>query len=375
MRTLRPELVIADEGRPETAFARIDRLAVDSRGHIYVPQRLDPSVRVFDANGRFLRYIGRRGRGPGEFEGLETIGLRGDSLWTFDRALQRLTLFTPSGEYARAVSVAAAALPRDVYARPVVLGWPSDNSMLVYFATRPDVLARSRTEQREAFVDVAPPATMRDSMWLDADHGVYGIPQPSGRAQRPGTVPADILGFQPFPADALLRVASRGGGVLVVDRPAAATSGPDSFGLIRLRTVSDTIFARSVSYVPVRLPQEVRDSALSSATAELREIFQGHSDRGVRSAIEERLYLPANYPPVIDAVAGEDGSSWIQLRTASHTQATWYVFDDRGHVRWRVEIPLNLRPLAVDGERVWAVHSGPDGIPAVLRLHLEQLTP
>src|SRR5690606_6964359 len=45
--------------------------------------------------------IGRPGSGPMEFRRPDVLGLRGDSLWVFDRALQRLTVVSLSSRQGR----------------------------------------------------------------------------------------------------------------------------------------------------------------------------------------------------------------------------------------------------------------------------------
>ena len=59
-------------------------------------------VRVFDASGAYLRTMGRRGEGPGEFVSLSRIFvLEGDSVAAYDSRQRRITVFDPAGEVAR----------------------------------------------------------------------------------------------------------------------------------------------------------------------------------------------------------------------------------------------------------------------------------
>jgi 6-bladed beta-propeller len=70
-------------------------------GSIYVLDYDAGSISVFSAEGAFVRRIGRRGRGPGEF--MAPVGLSWDAfdrLWVADGA-GRLTVFSRDGEYIR----------------------------------------------------------------------------------------------------------------------------------------------------------------------------------------------------------------------------------------------------------------------------------
>jgi hypothetical protein len=72
------------------------RLAEDSRGRFFVGPSCDEQVLVYDAAGKLLGTLGRRGQGPGEFE---TIGYlwvdRQDRLYVFDRRHNRMSIFSP----------------------------------------------------------------------------------------------------------------------------------------------------------------------------------------------------------------------------------------------------------------------------------------
>jgi hypothetical protein len=50
-------------------------------------------IAVYDSAGRFLRTIGRRGRGPGEFLGIRHIIAIADTLFVYDNALLRRSVF------------------------------------------------------------------------------------------------------------------------------------------------------------------------------------------------------------------------------------------------------------------------------------------
>lgn len=86
-------------GDGPAAFGRIGWLLADPDGDIYVLDTQAQEVRVFDADGTYLRTIGRPGEGPGEFKNAAAMGWSpsGD-LRVVDPGTGRLTVFRPSGE-------------------------------------------------------------------------------------------------------------------------------------------------------------------------------------------------------------------------------------------------------------------------------------
>jgi hypothetical protein len=66
--TLSEDLRIGEQGdRPEYLFYKINSIAVDREGNIYVTDEGEKHVKVFDREGDYLRILGRPGQGPGEF--------------------------------------------------------------------------------------------------------------------------------------------------------------------------------------------------------------------------------------------------------------------------------------------------------------------
>lgn len=91
-------------------ITRTSPVTRDGGGNFYVASAREPGViGVFDSGGRFVRRIGRRGQGPGEFQQPHAlIGGRGDTLHVLDLGLQRYTRIRGSGAL---VSVAPLRVP------------------------------------------------------------------------------------------------------------------------------------------------------------------------------------------------------------------------------------------------------------------------
>lgn len=79
-------------------------LAVDSKGQFLVTALGSDQVVVYSPSGKFLRAIGRKGRGPGEFSQAIRITMdSNDSVFVMD--IGRISVFSPSLEYARTVTL------------------------------------------------------------------------------------------------------------------------------------------------------------------------------------------------------------------------------------------------------------------------------
>jgi hypothetical protein len=78
------------EGAAEYAFGRVSGITEGATGEIYVSDAQANAIRVFDANGVFLRTIGREGQGPGELESPCCIAFGPENrLWVRDSGNRR----------------------------------------------------------------------------------------------------------------------------------------------------------------------------------------------------------------------------------------------------------------------------------------------
>lgn len=90
------------DGEFEYLFARISDLAAGADGTVFVVDfpAGDAVVRMFDSEGSFVKYVGRQGRGPGEYDSIGGISIFLDGrLAIWDIGNQRINLYEPDGEY------------------------------------------------------------------------------------------------------------------------------------------------------------------------------------------------------------------------------------------------------------------------------------
>lgn len=87
------------EGEAAYQFGQIAGIDEDSDGLIYVLDQQAQEVRVFDADGGYVRTMGRPGNGPGELSrGVAAVMVaRGDTVFVPDLLLQRMTMYTADG--------------------------------------------------------------------------------------------------------------------------------------------------------------------------------------------------------------------------------------------------------------------------------------
>jgi hypothetical protein len=89
----------ADADDENLAFNAPLGMAVDAEGSLVILDSGNQRIQVFGPDGQYVRTIGRRGQGPGEFGSLNSISIdRRGNFHVLDSAQRRIQVFTPRGE-------------------------------------------------------------------------------------------------------------------------------------------------------------------------------------------------------------------------------------------------------------------------------------
>jgi hypothetical protein len=99
--TTEQELVIGVEaGDDEYMIGRVNSVAVGMDGEIYVSDGQQEIVRMYDADGNYVRDIGGQGQGPGEYLYAPALGTLSDgTLVLRDGSTSRISFFSAAGDY------------------------------------------------------------------------------------------------------------------------------------------------------------------------------------------------------------------------------------------------------------------------------------
>jgi hypothetical protein len=88
------------------AFGRVMDATLDRRGRLLVADDQNHRVVVFGRDGKFVGYVGRQGNGPGELQAPWLVAACAlDSIFVYDNAQARISVFGPDLRYARSFRV------------------------------------------------------------------------------------------------------------------------------------------------------------------------------------------------------------------------------------------------------------------------------
>ena len=341
----------AAEERPGQQLHRITGAVRLSDGRLVIANGGSFQLLRYDSTGAYLGATGRAGDGPGEFRALSWVGrLPGDSVLTWDRGLNRVTVFTSDGEYARDYT---PSLPEEMTGYQLQ-GALDDNRLLLTRGASFQSAQGTAGVQRQPIVG-----------WIIDSSGkqvgsIGPFPGESvflGPGKDPGSTIRTAI---PLGASTLFATASDAVHVVDTDFFAVRTYGIDG----RLRMI-----ARRPHAPQVVRPEDI--TAVVEAALEDLPPVQWIRD-GMKAAYAE--VPPPQYLPAIRAVrVDRDDNVWVQAGHApTAADATWSVFERRGRWLGDVILPAALEILEIGRDHVVVRDRDPDGVERVRILRLRK---
>ncbi len=346
--TLVPELSIGSaDGADPYIFGRYGvTIDVDAAGRIYALDRQAIEVRMFDANGKHLRNIGRKGGGPGEFENPNDMRVFPDGRVLIREQPGRFTLFAPDGAYKTSWRL--------------ITGFGSGTP--VYITNDERVLNHTLTDRL---------------VWYTLDGKADTIPEPKRGP--------------PQPMLNIIQEHSRTSYSIPYTRYSVWTLTNDGRFIIGYNERYEIDVAmpdrttmritRDVAPVPVPAGEAAYEKA--STIANIRQ----HNDPNFQW---NGPPIPATKPAFDEILPGRDGTIWVARQGASRevrnpdydpkkpqtgrptewrSPVAYDVFDAQGRYLGAVKLPQGtwLFHAVLTTERVWTVANHPDGYQQIVR--------
>lgn len=335
---VREEIRIAsNETAPGMALTAVHHLAVLPDGRIITVHRDEAVVRIFAADGRLARVVGRRGDGPGEFRRPVLAGYVLDTIWVHDATRRRYVRVRADGELTDLLASPGGGAPLGLTSATTSLRASGSDSM-------PITVHRGETGVRIL------PVTRRI-----AGHR-FDLRDEGARGRRGGRGPETVEMYSPLAVGTLFELAP-GGHELVVVEPGELWGGrPGQFAIERVQTATGDRTGRVVVSLPAK---EVTRSAADSLIAEQAERMGRLGDQ-----FRANARVPRYYPAVGEVVVGGDGILWTSDPAEPRT---WVVVDRAGTPLMRVRVPAGFRVFAVSRTHVWGTVLDSVDLPIVVR--------
>ncbi len=325
----------------EASFERITGATRRDDGQLIVADLGASPLKLFDAQGRFVRRLARRGGGPGEMEYLARLYRCGDRFFTFDIEGYRISEYSLEGEYQRAFRFEVPTGQQIPYVtacnasgRFAHLGW----------GFRGPPRAGIHRDTVPVWITTAADA---------APTVVDSVPASERWGQ---THDGQVVGSMPLP----------------LGRQPAIAYGPNGFFI----STGDAFEVRVYDTAGVALPPfRLADSVSAVTPADVRDFIEAEiaEDGERRRASIEREYgaitFPERHAAITALVTDREGLLWLRaFAPSSAASATWRILDLQGREVARVALPRRMEVFEIGRDYVLGREiDATEGVP-VLRL-------
>ncbi|MEX2281949.1 MAG: methyltransferase domain-containing protein [Gemmatimonadota bacterium] len=334
---------------PHYALSRVEGITTSSDGHIFVLQHEDANVREFDSNGTFVRLIGRRGTGPGEFSLPTRLWWSDDDLWVADGNLSRATRFDRSGAPLATQSLAAPFVQLALTTIELL-----NDSVLL--ASERVIRGHARFDRDSTPLLRIHGAVADTILWLDVRNATALVGAPGKTF---------IQTRHPIADNDVVRVQHKRDGFVVARRN--LRTEPGGAELLWFDQRGGLLRKRRFNLPRIPVPSAFTDSILDSFASRLASAGTAGSEAAARELARKALNLPDYYPPFGEVLLGEDGSIWVSRGRDQSTQ-TWLHIGAEGNLAGTVSLPAGIRLMHVAPPHIFGVQQNELGVPFVVRL-------
>ncbi len=325
-------------------------------GSVFVRAGGEASVFVFEADGSFTGELGRRGRGPGEFQTLGSIGVHGDTLWAADLSLGRVTRFLPGGEVLETISPGGPEAVRHGIASGGMYVYRSSSGSLV--GSRLGILGQADAGGRQV------------DFWWCWDPPTGTVDTLFSRRTRPTQLSVTVGGMTTTVMDPF-------GG----PTGAVTFGGVEDYGLLAQEEVQGSSGAvvvqriycgghRETSFTLAFTPERVTDAdadALAEAAAAIIERRMSRlpeaprPPRDVERRIRGSMNVPEYHKVVWGIRQGVRGAVWLtaspRVDYGTEDGVRWLVAREGHGAVGQLRLRFSQDPLYISPEYVWLFES------------------
>ena len=365
-------------------FGEVSSIAVGADGTVWVWDGATPVLFQFDANGKLVRRVSRRGSGPGEYQRVNDIAVaRDNALVMWDEGNARVNIYNPDGSFRTSFTLTFS----DCCGLPVMV----DDQGRIWLQTHPKMIGGKEKgfdpadfgkPQDVGYYRYDSVGSLIDTVFAPVLPGVDGVvtaltvtrSSMGGRAQH-----------VPYGTYPLYATSPLGHVVTALARPYAVHTRANGKPVRITR-----------EYTPPEISDDERAQQRANIEFQMREAKADFTWNGPE--------IPRQKPPIQDLLVGLDGRIWVQLSVESEEfdpgqsagdpsrpgrggrgaappirfrpkEKRWDVYEPDGRYLGRVLTPRTFSLYVARGSQLWGTIRDEDDLPTLVRMRIEPKLP
>jgi hypothetical protein len=354
------EVRITDKELPEgLVFQNPLGIAVDPQGRVYVADAGAEHIKVFGPDGRFIRTIGRKGQGPGEFQGPEFVEVGGGRIFVWESMNRRTSILDAGGAFI--TSTPSRPFMTGAFGVFIRMRALPDGRLVVHYERGKDASADDRPPEGRVQVIELLSAEAKPLRIL-LEQGVVTC-----RFVWNASYNANVR--VPFPYHPTLNMEATPAGDIV--------AGYNAEYKIDLFHPTGRSAGFSRPYSPIRLEEKDRQAHFGRFRMAVFKDGMKTIVPKPPDVILKNTEFPERLPPYRGLAADGEGNVWVQVNVESRATNVFDVFDPKtGFVaRITVDGPIDYSFAAslrkrFFGQALWQIEQDEEGYSALVKYRL-----
>ena len=338
--------LLFDADNPEILIGAFSGMAVDDQDHIYIADTKLQEIHKFSPEGNYLASIGREGKGPGEFDGLNpAIKIHSNRLFVLQNNAREIDVFdTQSNQYINTINIDNIKINENPIGSPRNI-FPQGNENIIVSFVDP-YFFKPKDDEAQKFVTLSEVDLKGEFI----SEKLLQFPTPFPTNNRLVFMEDNSINI--FTADMYpdLKINSITGKIVI------AKSDSLQFTEYDLTGSKISNFNTQNSLIPIT------DTDLDSLSSK-------RGDKIVKAI--NSTGKPSHWPAFEESIIDTDGRYWIKQHDPWSVTQPWLIIDRSRDTKWTVNLPSDIKLYPGVGGNAYAIHESPDGLASVYRYIFE----
>ncbi|HYW34353.1 MAG TPA: 6-bladed beta-propeller [Balneolaceae bacterium] len=349
---LRKDLSVPIDSLSGRIGQRINNVAVDRKGNIYLADQSQAKIDIVSPEGNYLGSIGKRGRGPGDFNHLKGVAIYTDTLYVLENNPDRFSAFRLDNRHLiRMKPFPIILVKKHRLGAPKLIYPRADGTYEVVFPNY--TMARFGTPYNYVTFSMLKhnlePADTVVRRLPPSRYFLYTNPKNGGKVNfarfGKGLVPKTLVAFD-------------GQGHLYEARS-------DSMNIQVFNAAGQKIRDLSHHYSPPAFTQGDLDSIVSKLQATRWK-------KDFRAAIKQNHVQKAgHWMAMRNLLVDNKDRCWVELVNPRRNKQTWWVFNTKGKLKWQCKLPKQVHLYVVRNQEAYGILKRQGKYPIIVRYHIK----
>jgi len=334
------------------AFTWAPSLRVDATGRVYVRAGQVAEITVLDPDGSYVRTIGGKGEGPGEFVFIHDMGFVGDTLWLQNWPMLHTSFFDSAGVH----------LKTEADRGPPSTGPHTQRTSIPLAGGRGFYIPAGGNH---GLTRVRVPMTVGTRSDESRDTLAFKFDITDMRIAGVG-----LFNYSATTTPPIHRIDPEGNGVVIADW---VPDRPESVTVRHFDEHGRLAREHSIGAELRPIPSGVKRELISEGVRKAEGPMESSRQRGepvpgnLRAAVEDGLLLPDYHAPIQGMLVTRTGRIWLRETSMPDIyEGQWVVLGPDGEPEFRVSAPEGVVFRAIGGSRIWATGTNDLDVPFIV---------